>query len=111
MVNDRLDDSMKKTPKDEYAVVDTAKNGSKAVEKSTQEKPDVVTMDIMMPKTNGIEATKEIKNENGFEIHIVATSSTDQEELINSTFDAGADGFIQKPIDVDYCEEINSIIK
>ena len=45
----------------EFTIVGEADNGEQAVKLATELRPDVVLMDIAMPKLNGIEATKQIK--------------------------------------------------
>ncbi|HIP17560.1 MAG TPA: response regulator [Methanothermococcus okinawensis] len=79
-----------------YVVVGEAGNGKEAIEKARELKPDLITMDIVMPELTGIEATREIKKEFP-DIKIVMCTSVDQEKKMIEAIDAGADGYIVKP--------------
>ena len=79
-----------------FEVVGEAQNGNEAVDKFRELQPDLVTMDIVMPEKNGIEALKEIiaASENA---KIVICSALGQESLIMEALEAGAKDFIVKP--------------
>jgi two-component system chemotaxis response regulator CheY len=79
-----------------YVVVGEASNGKEAIEKARDLKPDLITMDIVMPELTGIEATREIKKEFP-DIKIVMCTSIDQEKKMIEAIDAGADGYMVKP--------------
>ncbi|WP_421077771.1 response regulator [Methanothermococcus sp. Ax23] len=79
-----------------YVVVGEASNGKEAIEKARELKPNLITMDIVMPELTGIEATREIKKEFP-DIKIVMCTSVDQEKKMIEAIDAGADGYIVKP--------------
>jgi two-component system chemotaxis response regulator CheY len=85
-------------------VVDTAKNGREAVELFNETQPDVITMDIMMPEMNGIEALTEIKQQSP-ETTIVMVTSVSQKEKMREAAKAGADGYVTKPFEA---EELGS---
>lgn len=72
-------------------VVGTAFNGEEAIEKNRALKPDIITMDLNMPKMNGIEATRKIMNKNPVPIIIVSASNI-QNETVQAfeAIDAGA---------------------
>ncbi len=78
-------------------VVGEAENGAQAVEQAFRMQPDVILMDINMPVTNGIEATRAIKNEKP-EIGIIALTIHDQEEYLLELIKAGVSGYILKDI-------------
>ena len=78
-------------------VVGEAENGAQAVEQAFQMQPDVILMDINMPVTNGIEATRVIKNEKP-EIGVIALTIHDQEEYLFELIKAGVSGYILKDI-------------
>ncbi|KAB1196565.1 MULTISPECIES: chemotaxis protein CheY [Haloferax] len=80
----------------EHEVVGEAENGVEAVELYRELDPDVVTMDVVMPIRNGIEATSEIKTEDPGASVIMCTS-VGQEEKMREAVEAGADGYITKP--------------
>ncbi len=79
-----------------FEVVGEAQNGNEAVEKYTQLRPELVTMDIVMPEKSGIEALKEIVAIDG-SARIVICSALGQESLIMEALEAGARDFIVKP--------------
>ena len=80
----------------EHEVVGEAENGVEAVELYRELEPDVVTMDVVMPIRNGIEATTEIKDLDPSSAVIMCTS-VGQEEKMRQAVEAGADGYITKP--------------
>lgn len=77
-----------------------AGDGNEAIEKCKNEKPDVVLLDIIMPKKNGLDAIQEIKEINKNTLVIMASSVGTQSNLIQS-LKLGASNFIQKPITVE----------
>jgi two-component system chemotaxis response regulator CheY len=83
-----------------FEVVGEAANGLEAVEKFRELKPDLVTMDIVMPFKSGIEATREIVG--GFpDAIVVMCSALGQESLVMEAIEAGATDFIVKPFKED----------
>jgi len=90
MIKDILNNSGK------FNVVGEASNGVEAVEVYKNTKPDLVTMDIVMPVMDGIEATKEILKINP-SAKIVMVSALGQEPLVIESIAAGARDFIVKP--------------
>ena len=81
---------------DECEVVGEAGNGVEAVEKYKELKPDLTTMDIVMPFKSGIEATKEILDFDN-EALVIMCSALGQESLVMEAIEAGAADFVVKP--------------
>ncbi|MGH7560152.1 MAG: response regulator [Gemmatimonadales bacterium] len=79
-----------------YEVVGEAESGAQAVEKYRQLRPDLVTMDIVMPDMGGIEAVREICKENP-EAKILMCSAMGQQALVVEAIQAGAKDFVVKP--------------
>ncbi len=79
-----------------HKIVGEAEDGEEAVETFKDKRPELVTMDILMPKKNGIEATKEIKQLDP-KCKIIVCSSLHQKDLIDEAKRAGAGDFIIKP--------------
>ncbi len=77
----------------EVEVIGEAVNGSEAVRLAEQFRPDVVLMDIRMPKMNGIEATRHIKSGRPETRVILLTMYADHR---TEAMDAGADVFLLK---------------
>jgi two-component system chemotaxis response regulator CheY len=93
----------------DYEVVAEASDGAEAVEMYKKFKPDVITMDITMPKMTGIEALKEIKKIDK-EANVVMVSAMGQEVLIKDAIINGATSFIVKPFQRDKLLEVLNII-
>lgn len=79
------------------SVVGEAADGQEAVEVVTRLKPDVVLMDIAMPGTNGIEATRRIKKTSP-STSVLALTAYDDEQYIYALLDAGAAGYLLKNV-------------
>jgi DNA-binding NarL/FixJ family response regulator len=76
-------------------VVGEAEDGRKAIACAEHLKPDLVLMDLSMPKTDGITAIKEIKRRCAG-IHILALTVHKTEGHVRMALEAGADGYILK---------------
>lgn len=85
---------------DGYEVVGEATNGIEAVEQFLELRPDLVTMDIVMPKKSGIDAVKDILVEDPQAV-VVMCSALGQETLVMEALQAGAKDFIVKPFKPD----------
>src|SRR5256885_7923274 len=72
-----------------------AVDGRDAVEKAAQLKPDVIVMDVSMPRLNGLEATRLIRVSVP-EAEILILSQHDSPELVRQAFTAGARGYVCK---------------
>jgi DNA-binding NarL/FixJ family response regulator len=79
----------------ELELVGEARNGLEAVEQARRLKPDVVLMDIMMPKMDGIEATRVIRQELP-ETEVIALTSVLEDEKVFAAIRAGAIGYLLK---------------
>jgi DNA-binding NarL/FixJ family response regulator len=76
-------------------LVGEAPDGEEAVSLVRQERPDVVVMDVMMPRVDGLEATRRIKREWPDTKVLVLTSLTD-DAARREAFEKGADAFLNK---------------
>ena len=83
-----------------YQVVGEAADGMEAVEQYQTLKPDLVTMDIVMPKRSGIDAVKGILQADP-KARVVMCSALGQETLVMEALQAGAKDFIVKPFKPD----------
>jgi len=82
--------------KDGFVIAGEAENGVEAVEKYADLKPDLVTMDIVMPEMDGIEAVRNIiKMDPGAKV--LMCSAMGQQPLVVESLEAGARDFIIKP--------------
>lgn len=79
-----------------FTVVGEAENGQQAVEQYRKLKPDLVTMDIIMPELGGIEAVKKIMEDDP-QARILMCSAMGQQALVLEAIQAGAKDFVVKP--------------
>jgi DNA-binding NarL/FixJ family response regulator len=76
--------------------VGEADDGSAAVELARTERPDVVLMDIRMPRLDGIEATRRITNDPALATRIIVLTTFDLDEYVYGALRAGASAFLLK---------------
>jgi DNA-binding response OmpR family regulator len=78
--------------------VSSATNGEEAIAKIQQSKPDLMFLDVMMPKKNGYEVCKEVKSNSSLsDIHIIMLTAKGQQADREKGLNAGADEFMTKP--------------
>jgi len=81
-----------------YSVIGEASDGIEVIEKYKQLKPDVVIMDITMPRMDGLNALKAIKQIDP-NARVIICSALGQQKLIIEAIKMGAKDFIVKPFD------------
>lgn len=88
---------------DELQVVGTAKDGEEAYGMIKDKEPDVVLLDIVMPKLDGLSVMDKIKNDRNIKKHpaFIMISAIGQEKITEDAFALGADYYIMKPFDND----------
>jgi two-component system chemotaxis response regulator CheY len=79
-----------------YEVVAEAENGEAALDLYLENRPDLVTMDIVMPRKSGVEALQEIMAADPA-ARVVMVSALGQDSLVLEAVEAGAMDFIVKP--------------
>ena len=82
--------------KKDLEIVGEAVNGREAIEKYKELRPDIVTMDIIMPEIDGIQAVKEIMKFDP-DAKILMCSAMGQQALVIEAIQAGAKDFVIKP--------------
>ena len=83
---------------DGYEVV-VAVDGEEALEVALREKPDLILMDIQLPKLSGLEVTRRLRQMDGFgEVPIIALTAYAMKGDEEKTREAGCDGYLSKPI-------------
>ena len=82
----------------EFEVVGEAADGEEAVRVAADVSPDVVVMDVIMPKKDGVEACREIM-ESAPETHVVMLTASTEVDAIVEAVAAGATGYLQKETD------------
>jgi NarL family two-component system response regulator LiaR len=78
-------------------LVGEAENGEEAVVRCGLLKPDVILMDLSMPGTDGVAATRRI-HEKYPNVHVIALTSFQEDSLIKRALEAGATGYLMKNI-------------
>ena len=77
----------------------TAEDGIKGVEKAVAEQPDLILMDVVMPRMNGFEACRLIRGHEATEsIPIIMVTTRSESENVDEGFASGCDDYIYKPI-------------
>lgn len=84
----------------DFVIVGEADDGEAAIQMALATKPDVILMDMVLPKKSGIEATRAILAVLP-ETKIIACSTIDQEMILVQALDAGCCDYIAKPFDSD----------
>jgi DNA-binding NarL/FixJ family response regulator len=78
-----------------WEVCGEAKTGREAVAKARELKPDIVVMDFAMPELNGMEATRQIREELP-QVEVLVLTMHDSEKLVREVLSAGARGYLLK---------------
>lgn len=83
----------------DYTVLEAA-DGEEAVAQAKEHLPDIILMDLMMPGTDGLDATRQLKAESSTSRIpiLMLTALNDTEDRVKA-FDAGVTGFLTKPFD------------
>jgi len=93
-----------------HVVIGEASNGEEAVELYSKYRPDLVTMDVIMPKMNGLQALERIL-ELDPEAKILIVTALSHEPLIKRALAMGALGFVIKPFSVEeLMKGVNSVL-
>jgi DNA-binding response OmpR family regulator len=81
--------------------VEHAIDGMVGFSTATNEHPDLIVTDIQMPRMDGIEMIKRIRESRPISKTPIIVMSAYGKRLINDAIEAGADAFVEKPIDLD----------
>jgi len=82
----------------DFTVVGTAEDGAEAVRVCRETSPDVVLMDVRMPDTDGIEATRQLTGADGDRPRVLILTTFDLDEYVYDALQAGASGFLLKDV-------------
>lgn len=92
-----------------FKVLAEGDDGGEAVELIQQHNPDVVIMDINMPRTNGVEATRQLIEKNP-EAKVIILSIHDDETYVTHALKTGAMGYLLKEMDADALIEAVKVV-
>jgi CheY-like chemotaxis protein len=89
-----------------YRVVQAA-DGQQTLEVARAERPDIILMDLQLPRLNGFSVARFIRQEEGLrKVPIIVVSAHDPSRHRNLALAAGCNAFVTKPIDFDGLEEL-----
>lgn len=82
-----------------YEVV-SARDGQEGVEKAEAERPDLILMDVLMPRLNGFEACRRIRQgEHTRDIPVIMVSTRGELDSVEQGYASGCSDYVTKPID------------
>jgi len=93
-------------------VVSTAANGEEAVLKARAERPDLILMDVVMPKKTGFEACRELKDDPEMRhIPIILATTRGEQEHVEAGWKAGCNDYVTKPVNgPDLLEKVRDLL-
>ncbi len=90
-----------------FEVVGQARDGDEAINQALARNPDVVLMDLQMPRVTGVEATRRlVRDAPG--VHVLVLSAYADKAMVSEALESGAEGFVDK--DVTYEEIVDRIL-
>jgi twitching motility two-component system response regulator PilH len=103
---------LKKAVEENGHSVITAENGQKGIDKTVEDKPDLVLMDVVMPEMNGFQATRKIsRNPATASIPVILVTTKDQPTDKEWGMRQGAAEYLVKPVDLkELLRKVNSLL-
>ena len=84
-----------------YEVVE-AVDGQEAFELATERTPDLMVLDVMMPRLDGYELTRRVREQDSLRsVPVILLTARSQETDVSRGFDVGADDYLKKPFNPD----------
>jgi DNA-binding response OmpR family regulator len=95
-----------------YEVI-TAADGAEALTLATTRLPDLIVLDMMMPKATGLEVTRSLRGQDSTKgIPVILLTARAQEADVASGFEAGADDYVKKPFSpMDLQQRVQSLLE
>ena len=93
--------------------VSVARDGDLALERIREERPDLVVLDVMMPKLNGFEVCEAVRADPGLSgVRILMLTAKGREAEMTKGLSVGADAYIAKPFSTrDLVDRVNTLIE
>jgi CheY-like chemotaxis protein len=90
----------------------TASDGEQAIARAEKEQPDLILMDVVMPRMGGVEALRRLQqNEKTSTIPVIMVTTRGEAENVEIAFETGCTDYVTKPIDsLDLITKIRSCI-
>ena len=95
--------------REDIEVVGEAQDGAQAIELAHRRRPDVILMDVRMPRLDGVEATRRLVM-GGSPARIVILTTFDLDEYVYEALRAGASGFLLKDVEPDQLVEAIRVV-
>jgi DNA-binding NarL/FixJ family response regulator len=95
---------------EDFIVLDSCSNGDEVIQKAATQLPDIILMDISMPKIDGLKASYEIKRSNPLIKIIILTMHADKDEYIKYCREISLDGYMLKTSSLSSLEEAIYIV-
>lgn len=92
-----------------FEVVGEAANGEEAVARATELQPDVVLLDMSMPRMDGLEALPLIRDAVPG-VHVLVLSGFDEGSMAQRAIELGADGYIEKGLRMNLADKIDAVL-
>lgn len=94
-----------------YGVI-LARNGEEAIEKAIAEEPNLILMDVIMPKMSGFEACREMRRHAALRrVPIIMVTSRGESSNVEQGFESGCNDYVTKPINgADLIEIVNGYL-
>lgn len=83
----------------DFLVIGEAENGEEAVKKVVELNPDIVLLDMNMPRMNGLEVVRQLRSNAKIKSKIIILTINDDETYVKEIVSAGADGYLLKDIE------------
>ena len=114
--NERFVDTLREAVTDspEYQLAGVAYNGEDGLRLIKEKKPDIVILDIIMPRTDGLAVMDRLRKEKGFRLtpEFIVVSAVGREEIAQEAFELGARYYIRKPVSAaDVMEKIRKLAR
>lgn len=85
-----------------------ARDGEECLKRALEEKPDIIILDVIMPKIDGLAALTELRKTS--DVPVVIMSAYDNHEQVDAARELGIECFLSKPFDTDVLVELLDVI-